>query len=124
MNVISWDYDDTLYDWKNKKIIEKTAKIFYEEAKSNKVVITTYRNKRCLRDIHKNFPNVNVWATNGGDKTDMLIRRGVIRHYDDDILLCRELMGTSCEPVYICYDEELTKNGFIPAGLKYIEMWE
>lgn len=124
MKIISWDYDDTLYDWRNEELIDETLEIFNKERESNKMVITTYRNRNDTKDIRKKFPDTTIWATSGEDKAGLLLQRGVSRHYDDDILLCKDLLGTECEPVYICHDEEETMNGLIPFGMRYIGLWQ
>lgn len=115
--IISYDFDDTLYDFRKGTLIESVYAIFKADvAAGHKVVITTYRNRHQLADIRRLFPGVTIWATGGGNKDDILIRRGVTRHYDDDLLLCNALLDSTCEPVYICHEQDMQR--FIPDGMR------
>lgn len=109
--VISWDFDNTLFNECKGKLIEGAYKLYKEQADSGKytMLITTYRSRRWCRIIKKLLPEAKILATGGYKKSIMLkgkyLMKGynVIKHYDDDFYTINSINGAGINGVYV-YD--------------------
>lgn len=105
-NVISWDWDWTLYNPHKKSIIQKTFDMFSEQRKRMDVVITTYRSKDDINEIFDYLgDDIEVFCCGDVDKALYLkynMPYNVITHYDDDASVCLRLFrNTSIIPVWV-----------------------
>lgn len=101
----SFDFDQTLYDPENDRIIKETSKILYDLIEQGKkVCITTLRGENETDKIKDLFPNIQIFPTNGFNKVLCLrkyIPVPITKHYDDDLNVCIALSSTSIKPVWV-----------------------
>lgn len=89
--IISWDFDDTLYDQASGRLYADSYELFKKQSADNDyiVVITTYRNKSDAAQIKEMLGNPFVVATGDTDKVAALMDKfpmlEVEIHYDDDV---------------------------------------
>lgn len=102
---ISWDFDNTLFDWSSRSINKELFEIFQQQQKDNKnVCIVTLRTLEECPEVRYYFPNIRIFYTNGKDKVNYLLNEipiRIIRHYDDRLDTCLGLVGTDIEPIWV-----------------------
>jgi hypothetical protein len=102
---ISWDFDDTLYDWKSQTLNTELLKIFNEQIDAGlNVCIVTLRSFEECHHVRYHFPDVRIFYTDGHDKVRYLKYHcpvNIIRHYDDRLDICRGLLGSKIIPVWV-----------------------
>lgn len=95
--IMSWDFDDTLYDWENDVLIDKTYALFKkQQASGYEMVITTFRCPQEVDDIKKHLPGIPIWCTCRISKVGYLRKKlnegyKICTHYDDDRITYYEL---------------------------------
>ena len=110
--MISWDFDNTLFNESKGKLIEETYKLYKEQADSGKYImlITTYRSRKYCKIIRKLLPEAKILATAGYRKSIMLKSKyvccgyNVLKHYDDDWYTLNSIISMGIPGVYV-YDE-------------------
>lgn len=102
---ISWDFDETLFDWKSHRLNSELVKIFNRQKESGlNVCIVTLRSFEECADVRYFFPETRIFYTNGQDKVRYLLYHcplKIIKHYDDRLDTCRGLLGTDIKPVWV-----------------------
>lgn len=89
--IVSWDFDDTLFDKASGKLYSDSFKLFQEQSNNTEylVVVTTYRGKSDTAEIKRLLNNPFIVATNDTDKVAALMDKfpmlEILVHYDDDI---------------------------------------
>lgn len=130
---ISWDFDDTLYDSKNDRLIETTYNIFKEQQNIGyNLCITTWRDSYDLDDIHRHLgSDIKIFPLCQFDKSIFLryvCPYNVIMHYDDSLNhVCRPLLfSTKITPVWVTTKQRLKLikniNEYISEGLGIVTL--
>lgn len=107
--IISWDFDGTLYDQVSDNLYAQTKGLFDEQAASGKyiMIICTYRSKADAAQIDNFFEYPNVVATNGTDKVGTLMHKfpflKIAAHYDDDVFTVNDFESSGIK-AYFVYD--------------------
>ena len=102
---ISWDFDNTLFDWASQSINSELYNIFKKQQEEGKnVCIVTLRTIEECPAVRFHFPNVRIFYTSGEDKVRYLLYKipiNIIEHYDDRLDTCLGLIDTRIKPVWV-----------------------
>lgn len=102
---ISWDFDNTLYDWSSRSINSELFNIFQKQREEGKnVCIVTLRTFEECPEVRYFFPDVRIFYTGGYDKVRYLLYRipiEIVEHYDDRLDICLSLEGSRIKPVWV-----------------------
>lgn len=102
---ISWDFDNTLYDWSSRSINSELFKIFEKQRKEGKnVCIVTLRTLEECPEVRYHFPDIRIFYTAGHDKVRYLLYKipiNIVEHYDDRLDTCLGLIGSRIKPVWV-----------------------
>lgn len=107
--IISWDFDGTLYDAATNSLYAETKALFDKQNadSDNIMIICTYRSKSDAKQIDKFFEYPNIVATNGQDKVATLMDKfpffKIVAHYDDDVFTVNDFDSTGIR-AYFVYD--------------------
>ena len=98
MSTISFDFDYTLFDYHERVFIDETVSLMKDYInQGHRIIITTSREPRWADEAKRLISerlgfdlevfsapgNINDWRDCDPVKSDILIREGAIKHYDD-----------------------------------------